>query len=376
MDVAKINEVLKELQIAHSKDFHFSSGHILGSMCTEPHPIAVKAYNMFIDTNLGDSGIFPGTKELEENVVKMIGKLLHAPPSFHGTMVSGGTEGNLTALWMYKKISGKKEVILPRHAHFSFQKALSLMNIKARVVKLRNHVFDMHDLKKCIGKNTACVVAVAGTTDLGLIDPIEEISEICMENEVPLHVDAAFGGFVIPFLKELGYSKKKFDFEISGVTSISTDPHKMGLSVIPSGCFFVREQNMLEHISVESPCTHTQRHLSLLGTRPGASVAATYAVLKFFGIKGYKKVVQHCMDLTFDLAKKLKEKGMKLTVEPEMNILSVRVTDARNVAMKLSERGWKVGVNEENCALRIVVMPHVKKRLIMSFVSDLQEVIE
>jgi tyrosine decarboxylase/aspartate 1-decarboxylase len=376
VDVTKSNEVLKELQIAHSKDFHFSSGHVLGSMCTEPHPIAVKAYNMFIDTNLGDPGIFPGTKGIEENVVKMIGKLLHAPPTFHGTMVSGGTEGNLTALWVYKKMSGKKEIIVPKHAHFSFQKALSLMDIKVRFVKLRTHVMDIHDLKRCIGKNTACVIATAGTTDLGLIDPIEKISEICMEHKVPLHVDAAFGGFVIPFLKELGYSKKKFDFELNGVTSISTDPHKMGLSVIPSGCFFVREKNMLEHISVASPCTHTQRHLSLLGTRPGASVAATYAVLKFFGNEGYKKVVQHCMDLTFELAKKLKEKGLKLTVEPEMNILSVKVTDTKNVAMKLAERGWKVGVNEENCAIRIVVMPHVKKRLIMSFVSDLQEVIE
>ncbi len=376
MDLDKSNEIFKELRDARSKDFHFASGRILGSMCTEPHPIAVKAYTMFIETNLGDHGIFPGTKEIEGEVVKMIGKMLHAPTNSRGKMISGGTEGNLTALWMYKKMRGKKEVIIPKHAHFSFQKASSLMDIKLKVIKLREHVVDTQDLKKCVGKNTACVIAGAGTTDLGLIDPIEEMGEICKKKEVPLHVDAAFGGFVIPFLKELRYTQKKFDFEVEGVTSISTDPHKMGLSVIPSGCFFVREKSMLDVISVRAPCTHTPMHFSLLGTRPGASAAATYAMLKFFGREGYKKVVKQCMELTIEMAKKMREKGMELIAEPEMNILSVKVSDARKVAMKLAERQWKVGVDEENNAIRIVVMPHVKKRLIGAFISDLQEVME
>jgi len=368
--------LFNELNNARAKDFSFSSGHILGSMCTEPHPIAVEAYNMFIETNLGDPGIFPGTKEIEDKVIKMIGKMLHAPPSFYGKMVAGGTEGNLTALWIYKKMRGKKEVIIPEHAHFSFQKASSLMDIKLKVIKSKEHVMDVQAVKQCIGEHTSCVVAVAGTTNLGLIDPIEEIGEICAKKGIPLHVDAAFGGFVIPFLKELGYTHKKFDFEVEGVMSIAVDPHKMGLSVIPSGCFLVREKSMMDFISVKAPCTHTRMHFSLLGTRPGASAAATYAVMKYFGMDGYKKMVKQCMELTMEIAMEMEKRGMKLIAEPEMNILSIKVSDARKVAIKLAERKWKVGVDEENNAIRIVVMPHVKKNLIGKFLSDLQEVIE
>lgn len=376
MEKKNKEELFKELSDAHAKDFSFSSGRILGSMCTQPHPIAIEAYKMFIETNLGDPGIFPGTKKIEDEVVGMIGNMLHAPPGFYGKMVAGGTEGNLTALWIYKKMMKRKEVIVPEHAHFSFQKASSLMDVKLKVIKSKKHIMDVQALKKEISDNTACVVAVAGTTNLGLIDPIEEIGEICEKRGVPLHVDAAFGGFVIPFLKELGYTNKKFDFEVDGVKSIAIDPHKMGLSVIPSGCFLVRKKSMLDFISVKSPCTHTKMHFSLLGTRPGASAAATYAVMKYFGKEGYKEVVKKCMKLTMEMAMEIKKRGMKLIAEPEMNILSIKVSDARKVAMDLAERKWKVGVDEENNAIRIVVMPHVKKKLIGAFLSDLQEVIE
>lgn len=369
-------EVFKELHNARAKDFSFSSGHILGSMCTQPHPIAIEAYNMFIETNLGDPGIFLGTKEIEDKVIKMIGEMLHAPSGFYGKMVAGGTEGNLTALWIYKNMTGKREVIVPEHAHFSFQKASSLMDIKLKVVKSKGHVMDAEAVKQYISDHTACVVAVAGTTNLGLIDPIEEIGRICEKKGVPLHVDAAFGGFIIPFLRELGYTNKKFDFEIDGVKSIAVDPHKMGLSVIPSGCFLVREKDTLDFISVKASCTHTRTHVSLLGTRPGASAAATYAVMNYLGKDGYKKVVKQCMELTMEMAREIKKKGIELIAEPEMNILSIKVSDARKVAMELAKRRWKVGIDEENNAIRIVIMPHVKKKLIGRFLSDLQEVIE
>ena len=67
---------------------------------------------------------------------------------------------------------------------------------------------------------------------------------------------------------------------------------------------------------------------------------------------------------------------MRLIAEPEMNILSIKVFDAQKVAAKLAERQWKVGVDEGNNAIRIVVMPHVKKKLIGAFISDLKEVIK
>lgn len=88
-------------------------------------------------------------------------------------------------------------------------------------------------MRKLISGNTVAVVGVAGTTELGRIDPVEELSEICLEEGIHLHVDAAFGGFIIPFLRETGAELPEFDFKLQGVSSITVDPHKMGLAPSP-----------------------------------------------------------------------------------------------------------------------------------------------
>ena len=367
--------IFERLRAARERDFTFSSGRILGSMCTLPHPVALRAYRMFMETNMGDPELFPGTRAVEEEVMDMVGSMLHAPAASGGRMTSGGTESNLTALWIFRSMSGRNEVIVPESAHFSFRKASSLMGMKLRVLPSKNHVADAKKLGKMINRRTACVVGIAGTTDLGLIDPIEEIGDICKDENVYFHVDAAFGGFVIPFLRKMGITGKKFDFEVGGVSSISVDPHKMGMSVIPSGILMLREREWLDAISVESTCTHTRKQMSLLGTRPGASAAATYAVMKYMGEEGYTEVVRKCMDVTEYARRKLLQAGFELVEKPEMNLIGVRVENARDVAGKLSDRGWKVGVDEENGFIRIVFMPHVKKRLIGEFVKDFKSVV-
>ena len=81
-----------------------------------------------------------------------------------------------------------------------------------------------------IDRNTICLVGVAGTTEYGMVDPIEDLSKIACEHDIFLHVDAAFGGMVIPFLER----PIPFDFALPGVTTIAVDPHKMGMSTIPA----------------------------------------------------------------------------------------------------------------------------------------------
>lgn len=367
-------KILQELQRFHAKDYTFASGRILGSMCTQPHPTAVEAFIRFIETNLGDSELFPGTRELEQIVVNRVGELLAAPTGFGGCMTSGGTESNLTALWLYTTRTGRREVIVPEHAHFSFAKAASLMNLDIQLLPLYNHVADVNQLKDAVTDDTACVVGVAGTTALGLIDPIEEMSAICYEKEIPLHVDAAFGGFVIPFLHKLGLSDKRFDFSLPGVSSIAVDPHKMGLSVIPAGMLVLRDQAWWHNIEVESFCTHTKRQFSLLGTRPGAAAAATYAVIEEIEWSGYCAVVAECMETVAYAAQQLTDAGYALVVKPELNLLAVQVCDPRDVADRLAKKNWKVGVDDPHGCIRIVCMPHVKKTLIDDFISDLQSV--
>ena len=136
----KFDIILNELDKYKNKDFTFSSGKIIGSMCTQPHYIATKAYEKFLDTNLGDPDLFPGTNEIEIALKNFILKLLNAPNTAGGIIVSGGTEGNITAMWLAKELSKKCEIILPISAHFSFKKIAAIMNMKLMLVLILKYV--------------------------------------------------------------------------------------------------------------------------------------------------------------------------------------------------------------------------------------------
>ena len=83
-------EILKKLSEIEKLDQKYSNGRILGSMCTEAHPFAKEVYCKFLDTNLGDPGLFKGTKCLEEEVVISIGNFLSLDNAY-GNIVTGGT---------------------------------------------------------------------------------------------------------------------------------------------------------------------------------------------------------------------------------------------------------------------------------------------
>ena len=377
VDKKKRMKIFKELESFQQRDFCFSNGHILGSMCTQPHPIAREAYIQFLETNLGDPELCPGTKEIESRFIAFIATLLHAPKTSVGQIVSGGTEGNITAMWIAKQLSGKKEVILPESAHFSFQKIASLMNMKLIQVPLTNeYVMDITKMKRKIHKRIAAVIGIAGSTELGTIDPIPEISDICSDEHIFLHVDAAFGGFVIPFLKELHYKVPEFDFTLKGVSTISIDSHKMGYSAIPLGTLMIRQKHWLESISVESPYISSEKQAGILGTRSGAPVAAAYAVAQYLGFEGYKKMVESCMDVTSYTKKRLKELGLSLVTKPTMNVLGVQLKKPGQIVKKLSEHGWRVNKIERLSCIRLVLMPQITKQIIDEFIPVLQKTCE
>ncbi|RLF41929.1 MAG: tyrosine decarboxylase MfnA [Thermoplasmata archaeon] len=371
LDRDKVSEVFKQLERYKSKDYSFSNGRILGSMCTEPHPIARGAYLKFLDVNLGDPGLFPGSKEMEMKLIEFTGKLFHIPKTATGLSVSGGTEGNITAIWIAKKLINGREMIIPKHVHFSFQKIASLMDIKLIPVDLTSdYTIDINSIRKHINSNTFAVVGVAGSTDLGVIDPISELSEICLEEHIFLHIDAAFGGFVIPFLE----NHLPFDFSLPGVSSLSVDFHKMGYSAIPLGILFLRDKNWLDEISVESTCISIKRQAGLLGTRSAGPIAAAYAVTQYLGYDGYRKIVEKCMETTRYAEEKIQSIGLSIIRKPILNILGVKLRNPSKVIEVLSRKGWKVGDMSHLSCIRIVVMPHVTKKVIDEFIPVLEEV--
>lgn len=362
--------VERELREAAEDDLHFRDARIFGSMCTDPLPIAKRAHAAFLETNLGNPGYYKGTWRLERETLRMLSGLLHGK-RLGGFTVSGATEGNITALWMARNVTRRKEVVVAKTAHFSVRKAADLLGMRCVEVGYDDAFrMDVDEVRRAVGKDTAAVVALAGTTELGQVDPIDAIGGVCAGRAF-LHVDAAFGGFVLPFLEDLGARVPPWDFRVAGVSSLVLDAHKMGMATIPSSHLLVRRAEHFEEIAVESPYLTSVYQTSLLGTRNSAGVAAAYAAMRSLGREGYQKIVARCMRNTRTIADAAKKAGLELAIEPVMNILAVKLRDVEAVQRALEAKGWRVSTSRHPRALRAVVMPHITAKAARAFAADL-----
>ncbi|MFX0009465.1 MAG: tyrosine decarboxylase MfnA [Candidatus Hermodarchaeota archaeon] len=374
-------EILNLLEKKLEKDYDYNSGSILGSMCTEPLELGKQIYLKYISKNLGDPGLFSGTMQLEEEIISELGELYGAK-DIVGTFTTGGSEANLIAMRIAKKLRPdikNPEVIVPLSSPVSFDKAADLMNINLRKVKLKpDFQLDLDHFSSLINNNTCGVVGVAGTTSLGLIDPIEKIAKLIENRNIFFHVDAAFGGFVLPFLKLLGKTIPPWDFSVKEVDSITADPHKMGLNVIPSGGLFLRDKAILEKTGFEIPylAGGNFKHFHIVGTRPGGPVIAFWAILRFLGINGFKKIISKCMDNTQYLAKRIYEiKGLRLSTEPIMNVVGITTEKGIDICdfdSELRKKGWMLGKFKDFNLIRAVLMPHITKQHLIKFTEDLE----
>jgi tyrosine decarboxylase / aspartate 1-decarboxylase len=348
---------------ARKKSEDIDHKYILSSMCTLPHPVAVRAHCMFMETNLGDPGLFPGTASLEKLLIERLGSLFHAPES-GGYATSGGTESNIQALRLAREL--RKEIeypnaIVPESAHFSFRKACDLLCVEMRTVPLGpDFRMDADKAAEQIDDNTVCLVGIAGTTEYGMVDPIQKLSKISCDHDLFFHVDAAFGGMVIPFLDK----PIPFDFALPGVTTIAVDPHKMGLSTIPAGCLITRDPCLLNTLNIDTPYLSVKQEFTLAGTRPGAPVAGALAVLEYLGVEGMNAIIAGCMKNTQRLIAGMETFGIPRAATPDVNV-------ATFVCKKVPDR-WKVSWTRKG-HLRIVPMPHVHRDRIEIFIQEIGE---
>lgn len=371
-------ELFTELEKRLKIDLTFDSGKILGSMCTYPHPLAQKIIRKYIDRNLGDPGLHRGSKEIEEEAVQMLGELLHLR-RVYGNIVSGGTEANILAVRAFRNVSNveKPELILPESAHFSFLKASDLLKVKLVWADLnRDYSVNVKDVETKITDNTIGIVGIAGTTGLGVVDDIPALSDIAVDYGIPLHIDAAFGGFVIPFAKALGYELPDFDFRLKGVQSITIDPHKMGMAPIPAGGIVFRKKKYMDVINVLAPYLAGGKifQATITGTRPGANAIAVWALLKHLGFEGYKNVVKEAMENALWFADQIRRlDGVYLIREPMLNIVSFGSKRLKKIEAELKAREW--GISAHRGYIRIVMMPHVKREHLNNFLKDLGEIL-
>ena len=359
-------DIIRELMSYRDRDIPYS--RVLSSMCTVPHPVALKAHDIFVETNLGDPGIFAGTVELEMKTVEMLGEIL-GNRNASGYICSGGTEANIQGIRAARNLkrAGKPNIVIPKSAHFSFEKICDILGVEVRRADLNSdYTVSIPDVERLVDRNTVAIVGIAGTTELGQVDDIVELGKIAEERDIFLHVDAAFGGLVLPFIDR----HIPFDFRIGGVSSITVDPHKMGMATIPAGGILFRDDGFLRALEVETPYLTSKYQYTLTGTRPGTGVASTYAVLKYLGDAGMREIVRKCVNNTRILVEEMEAVGFEPVVEPIMNVVSFHAENPEEIKDGLYRRKWVISTIRNPKAIRMVIMPHVTEEVITAFMSD------
>ena len=210
---------------------------------------SVKAYRRFIHGETWITG--GGAREMEADIVRWMGGLLGATDPA-GFVTSGGSESNMCAILTAKQRSGRRggSVVFPGNGHYSLPKLCRMFDLDPIPVPAPEgqlHLVDPAAIEAAIRPDTIAIVATAGTWAYGSIDPIEAIGEIARRRDLYLHVDGAFGGYILPFLERSGYDPTiaPWDFRVPGVCSISADLHKNGMAPPPAGTLFFRDASLL-----------------------------------------------------------------------------------------------------------------------------------
>jgi tyrosine decarboxylase/aspartate 1-decarboxylase len=338
---------------------------VLSSMCTEPHPDARAAAERFLATNPGDPGTYETVAHLEREVVAGLGELAGLPDAA-GYVTSGGTEANVQAIRIGRNRADTRtpNFVVPASAHFSFRKAADVLGVEMRVAPLEDRVADLEGVAQLVDEDTVAVVGVAGSTEYGRVDPIPELVAV-VEAENPsalVHVDAAWGGFVLPF------TDHDWDFADADVDTMTIDPHKMGRAVVPAGGLLARGPELLDELATDTPYLESTAQVTLTGTRSGAGVASAAAALEALWPEGYRRQYERAQANAEWLADALVDAGFDV-VDPVLPLVAADLGRDRIDALR--EQGWRLSRTERGEA-RFVLQPHVTRETLRSVLADLR----
>ncbi len=264
-------------------------------------------------------------RELENKAIKKISKWFHGS-NLDGYINSGSTEGNIMALWIgreYLKKKGKPLIISHNESHYSLDKAARLLDLKIIKTKAKfwNKPLDKNQLKEATKniKSPLIIVGTLGHTSTGTIDNIESITEFIKEYKKPcfLHLDAAVGGFFIPFLSQNKYS----DFGNSFVKSLTFDYHKYGFLYYSSGIFLCRN-GLQDNIGSDTEYIKIFDD-TLIGSRSGILPAIIWANTEYLAKKGFKKRAMKIISNKNKFIKRLNEKNIKYIETPSMPMVCI-----------------------------------------------------
>ncbi|MFX0034830.1 MAG: pyridoxal phosphate-dependent decarboxylase family protein [Candidatus Hermodarchaeota archaeon] len=385
------DDVLKEMEEISRDDINWRDGKVWSLVYhanDEHYEMLKKAYTMFFSKNALSPIAFPSLKKFETEVVSMAVDLFNGDKRCCGSMTSGGTESILMAIKTYRDWAEEKfpnikepEMVLPSSAHPAFDKGADYFKVKSIRVPVNNktHRADIEAMEDAITKNTVFLVGSACDFPRGIVDPISELGEIAKERNIGLHVDACLGGFMLPFVKKLGYEVPNFDFSVPGVTSISADVHKYGYGAKGASTILYRKERIWKHqFSVYTDWSGgVYISPSMRGTRPGGAIAAAWAAMKHLGMDGYLNLAKVVMDASRKLIDGIIQiPELYIIGEPVMSVFSFTSDkiDIYHLGDILDKKGWHLDRIQFPNALHMMVNPH-HASVVDIFLKDLREAV-
>ena len=332
--------------------------------------VAKDAYAMYQSENGLGPLAFPSLKQMEDEVISIGLGLLHGPDGACGNMTSGGTESILMAVKTCRDqaaASGRDvrdgEIVLPRSAHLAFDKAAGYLGLRVvRVPVAEDLRADVPAMAAAVGERTLMIVGSAPCFPYGLIDPIEALSELALERNLWLHVDACVGGYFAPFARMNGLGVVPFDFSVPGVASISADLHKYGYAAKGASTIFHRseEQRAFQIFECDDwPAGHMTTPTAA-GTRPGGAIASAWAVLHYLGVEGYREKARAVTDTREKLMRAIDAMdGLHTFGDPLLGLFTFGADDVDIFAVfgRLLARGWFTGLVTEPRAIHMMLSP-------------------
>lgn len=393
IDKAKILSDIKSMsEIEHEK---WNNGKVSGGIYHgDPEHIDFlnQVYALHSQSNPLHADLFPSAGKFESEIVSMaayfLGKATREDnQEVCGTVSSGGTESILLAMKTYRDKAKEEqgiehpEMILGANAHTAFDKAAQYFGIKQVKLPLTdNLLMDVNAVKKAINKNTIVIVGSAPSFPHGLIDSIQELSDLALQHQIGFHTDCCLGGFILPFAEKVGYEIPAFDFRLPGVTSISIDTHKYGYASKGTSICLYRNYALrhYQYFTTTDWPGGLYHSPTLAGSRPGALSAACWAAMVSIGEQGYIEAA----DAILKTAQYIKQEVKKI---PEIElmgdplwVLAFRSSKLNiyEVLDQMGQKGWNLnGLQKPACFHIALTLTHTRGDVKERFVADLKNAV-
>lgn len=368
-------------------------------------PEAEKLMAETFDKNMIDKDEYPQTAELERRCINIVSDLFHAPEPGVGSSAIGSSEAVMLAgmalKWNWRsrqraagKPTDRPNMIMGSNVQVVWEKFCRYWDVEPRYVPMEDgrYVIDTETTLSLVDENTIGVVAILGTTFTGQFEPIKDIHDALVANnaakgfDTPLHVDAASGGFVAPFV----HPDLVWDFRLPLVKSINVSGHKYGLVYPGVGWVVWRDQSELPEDLVF--------HVNYLGgdmptftlnfSRPGNQIVAQYYNFIRLGFDGYKAIMEGLQSTAQYLAHELERQGpfRMLHDGTDIPVLAFEVTDPGFTCYDVSDAlrvfGWQVPAYpmpenvQDKAVLRIVLREGFSRDMADNLLADFARAVE